>query len=667
MTVRKCTVVVAIVAAAVLQGRAQDSPRTQPPQVFRANTDLVVVDVSVRDGDRPVTGLRVDDFVLTDNDVRQRIESIEATAVPIDLTVVVDLSGNTRSRWNERKSAGKVIEGVEAEIARVTALLRAEDRLRVLAVDRNVQQLVELTPVVSVAPVQRVEFDGLAALYDTLAAALLQPVQPARRHVVIASTRGHDNISSIGADVVRTIAGRSDALLHVVAMETALDNEDALSAFQCEGMGYCWPTRRFWVPFQRRLFGPRPIHALLRDGVALAEAARKTGGDLHKTRAFSEATLAGTFKKVFEDFRNSYVLRYSPRGVSRAGWHSIDVKVAASRGYTVAARKGYGIDEAAPDALLPPIPNAPRTMRELTAAYARGGYQQVVDGIRQSRDPSQLLREFEGAGNVWPSTPHREAAFALDLAEPAVFSSKDNERQQSYRLLERFTRFVRHPLGGDTFERYWHFAVLTMLEGSVRPGVAMAFVERALDRFPDEPRFLLSRAIVNEQRWAGVGRPERSDSGERSLPEDVIRAYERVIALPGVAVEARVRLATFLQRTGRNEEALRQLSAAGSETSPDPVVKYLRLLITGKALDGVKRPAEAIDAYRAALGVVPAAQSARVGLMNALLVSGDRAGAEAIAEQIQTTRDDFDPWWTYWQGQFRLHGQAVARVRELSR
>ena len=68
-----------------------------------------------------------------------------------------------------------------------------------------------------------------------------------------------------------------------------------------------------------------------------------------------------------------------------------------------------------------------------------------------------------------------------------------------------------------------------------------------------------------------------------------------------------------------------------------------------------------------ALAGVAAAQSARVALMNALLISGDRAGAEAIAEQVQTSNDERDPWWMYWQGQYRVFGPVMARVRELSR
>jgi hypothetical protein len=54
--------------------------------------------------------------------------------------------------------------------------------------------------------------------------------------------------------------------------------------------------------------------------------------------------------------------------------------------------------------------------------------------------------------------------------------------------------------------------------------------------------------------------------------------------------------------------------------------------------------------------------------MNALLRAGDRAGADAVAEDIQSGRGSGpDPWWFYWQGQFRFHPSAMAALREMVR
>jgi VWFA-related protein len=637
--------------AAVLHGAPpQEPPAAQPPQTFRTSTDVVLVDVSVRDGGRTVTGLRAEDFVLTDNGVRQRIESVEATAVPIDLTLAVDVSGDPAGRWTPRASPAKVAAEVEAQLADVRKILRPDDRMRVFAIERNIQQVAALSPASSLPPLRRMDIDGLSALFDTLAAALLQPVEPARRHVVIAATKGRDTISSIDARAVRTIAERSDALFHLVMMETASDNEQALGAFQCnpEMMGLCWPTRRFWVPFQRRLMGPWPVHRLLPDGQVLAAAAEATGGGLHRAIGLSVPSLTSTLRKTFEDFRSSYVLRHTAQGVPRLGWHTIGVTMPRAKSYSVRARKGYGVEEATPAPAPAAVPSVPRTLGELTAAYEAGGYREVVTALRKTAEPVRLIGDFEKAGNPWPAMPRQEAALALELAEPGVFSAQPAARAPAHELLERFSRLIRQPLEPDVFERYWHFAALTLLEGAIRPGVTQAFVDRALERFPDEPRFLLSRAINTDQRWvtAGSAAPGAADKLSRPDAATVQRHYEAAIASPNTADEARIRFAWFLHRAGRQDEALAHLTAAEREPNTDLSLRYLRLLFLGHVLRALGRLEESVVAYRGALAVVPEAQSARVALMNARLLGGDRVGAEALAEQVQSeTSRVLDPWW----------------------
>jgi VWFA-related protein len=647
----------AATAAALLRGQAQEQPR----QVIRTGTDVVLVDVSVRDGGRAVAELRAEDFVLTDNGVRQRIESVEATAVPIDLTLVVDLSSSQRGMWTPGTPLAQAIASLQEEIAGVTRLLRPEDRVRLLAIGTTVQQLWPMVPVASIPRLTSLDREGLSSLFDTLAVALLQQVEPARRHVVIARTKGIDTISSVDAQTIRGIAGRSDALLHVVGMETALQAEIGLFGFQCGNMGFCWPTRRFWTPFRRRLFGiPLPP-----DGVTIGDAAQSTGGGLHRSTGLILPTLTNTFTKAFEDFRSGYLLRYTPQDVPRGGWHAIEVTVPRGRSYAVRSRNGYFVEEPAAVAPPLPVPTVPRTLRELTMAYERGAYSNVVAGLRQVEDPARLLREFEEAGNPWPATPRREAAFALELAESALFSSRTRDRAVTHELMIRFSRLIRHPIEPEMFERYWFFAALTLLEGALRPASAETFVNLALERFPGEPRFVLSRAIVTDQRWATARGADAGGIPGPADPNSVERRYAEAMAFPETAAEARVRLAWFLHRTGKPGEALPLLTDSQATPRTDPALRYLTQLFLGHTFIALNRHHDAVKAFREAMTIVPSAQSARVTLMNALLARGDRAGAEELAERIQTeTSDDVDPWWMYWQGQYRFHPVAMARLRE---
>jgi Tfp pilus assembly protein PilF len=110
------------------------------------------------------------------------------------------------------------------------------------------------------------------------------------------------------------------------------------------------------------------------------------------------------------------------------------------------------------------------------------------------------------------------------------------------------------------------------------------------------------------------------------------------------------------------------LNAAATPPIQEPALRYLHQLFVGHVLQAMNKPDEAMTAYKNAGAIAPTAQSARVSLMNLLMLRGDTAAAEALAQQVQTESGaEMDPWWMYWQGQYRLHPAAMARVRELSK
>ena len=77
-------------------------------------------------------------------------------------------------------------------------------------------------------------------------------------------------------------------------------------------------------------------------GIAIEQAAARTGGALQtQSRFFRASAIVRAFKTIFDDFRQSYVLRYSPRGVAASGWHAISVTVPKVKDATIRARQGY--------------------------------------------------------------------------------------------------------------------------------------------------------------------------------------------------------------------------------------------------------------------------------------------------------------------------------------
>jgi len=298
-----------------------------------------------------------------------------------------------------------------------------------------------------------------------------------------------------------------------------------------------------------------------------------------------------------------------------------------------------------------------------------------------------LLAAFDESGNPWPDRPRREAAFVLELAHAALKSGQRGAVPAVQKLLDKHRLLVRDPLGPSAFERYWLWAAVAILQGVNEPAVNQEFVTAALARFPDEPRLLLAKAFLLDRRQPfASGEETRTTmmapqmagntviparlSVTAGLPErhvrEVLTAYDSVLTTDEVGAEARLRKSLLLYRAGQAREALELLDSS-SVVSSDIALRYLRDLFRGRALTALGSLDEAAAAYQAALGHAPQAQSPQVALMAVALLRGDRERAAAIAEQIQNAAPGADPWWTYWEGDYRLVPGILTRLRTQTR
>lgn len=680
MTARLRTVAAAVLASSgLIAGSRTTVPaaaQQAPAQTFRTAADVVFVDVSVRRNGQAVVGLTAADFDLRDNGVRQRVESVEATAVPIDLTLIVDVSSPTRM-FQSRRMAADAVARVNRDIQRVGAILRPTDRLRVLTIDTYVHQVLPARPMADVAPLTRVTFGGRSAAFDAIVSALLQPVDPNRRHVIIAGVKLRDDASAVDAAAVRDVAAKSDALLHVVAEQTQAVNEEQLTGFQCEVAGLCQPPGRTWAPQPMRSL-LSPSAQLTADGALIKLAAEATGGAWHQAVLVSEPSTKGTFERAFEDFRRSYVLSYTPQGVAREGWHSITVTVPSIRDATIQSRKGYGVDAAtgatagatadarSRDRLGEPA----RLLDDLAAAWDREGQPGIVASLRALPTPTRFLEGAEGWVNPWPGQPRREAIFGLDLADAALGFSQAAMYRRIDERLDRMAAFLRHPIEPNEFERAWLWANVCLAEGRFWQLPAVRAAGRARARFPDDSRFILADAIAHDQRWRTSGSVGGSRLTATSATDahvaEVTAKYRAALASPDTRAEAQVRLAWLSHRIGRHEEALAMLQAAPTRPQ-DPDLTYLRHFFTGNVLVALNRLDAASQAFELATAAVPGAQSARVARMNALTLKGETALASRLANEIETAAEVGDPWFTYWFGDYRWYQQALAELRRLEK
>jgi VWFA-related protein len=644
---------------------------TQQP-TFRTGVDAVSVDVSVTSGTSPVAGLKAADFVLLDDGVRQTIDVVDTQTLPIDVSLVLDTSASEKPQS----------EDMRREIEKIEAVLGPDDRLEVMTIDTYVQQVFPMLAPSAHPPFSPTASGGLSSIYDAIAAAMLQPVLANRRHLVVALTDGYDTVSTLDAPAIRDLARRSDAALHIVSAITAptvraLNTQSEAKGRpeliqvpaipvdprapgpgelpqQCVETGLCEQWSRFWLPFADS------------SPDLLAEAARSTGGDVHDPGWFANRDLSSIFRQVFDDYRRSYVLRYTPANVARTGWHALTVRVAAAgaQSYLVRARSGYAIDSAAPPspdhAPLWAAPDHPvsAALASVVDAYDSGDYQVAATALERVNDFGKLIHELEAAGNPWPSAPHREAVFVVELAATGLFRSDAPSRLAAFDLLRNYSRLVWNSGEADQFERLYYWAAITAVEGTI-PGVAaLPLIEAAEKRFPDEPRFQLAHAIVSDQEHS---LPPYSDA------DQTLDLYAAAAKDPETSAEAHLRSAFLLHRVGRQDLALNALDVMTAD-EPDADLRYLRNLFRGRVQASRNQLNAAAFAYRAAIASAPDAQAARVGLMTTLFRLGDLHGAESAEGEIEAmTSGPIDPWWRFWQGDFRFYPAAIDALRKASR
>ena len=272
--------------------------------VFRAGTESVAISATVKRGNLPITNLSASDFQLVDEGVPQTVSVVTIESVPLDVTLFVDTSGST----------GGALDQMKASVRKIGAMLRPEDRVRVLTIGLSVETTVPWQNGQRTLSLDAKPLFGISLVYDALFVALAHTPDAGRRHLVVALTDGHDCGSLLDGQRMLDVAGRSEAVLHWIEIE-------ARGAFaQGEVAAWCSPLDSGAIDYVGR-------------------AATQSGGAIHHA-VFGDPTVK-TFATILSDFRQSYVLRYSPTGVTRPGWHSVRVTTPAYHDANITARTGY--------------------------------------------------------------------------------------------------------------------------------------------------------------------------------------------------------------------------------------------------------------------------------------------------------------------------------------
>jgi VWFA-related protein len=292
-------------ASAIVLGASAGLASQQRP-VFRAQGDAVAVSVSVKNGNVPVAGLNASDFRVFDNNVPQTISDISIEGVPVDLTLFFDTSTSFMGN----------LDSLKADLQRIVELLRAQDRMRLLVFDDEVEEVVPWSDAGVVINLDRLRNARVSSVYDGLAAAMMYEPASNRRHLIVAMTDGMDFDSAVSSVRLLDISAHVEGVLHLIIIGSRIASHND-------------------APMQPMRRGPD----LLGMG-RLRTVAERTGGQMY-TPLFGTGDTVKTFTQVFDDFRASYVLRYMPAGVSTTGWHDLKVEVPSMPKTTIRARLGY--------------------------------------------------------------------------------------------------------------------------------------------------------------------------------------------------------------------------------------------------------------------------------------------------------------------------------------
>jgi VWFA-related protein len=257
-------------------------------QTFSSGIEAVRVDVLVTANGRPVQGLGPADFELLDNGVRQTVDLASFEEIALNVVLALDMSASLQGlRLGHLQTAGNtLLDG-----------LKKGDRAALVAFSHVIsanQALTEDLDRVRASLFQNRE-EGLTSLIDATHVGMLIGESDVGRSLLIVFSDGVDTSSWLTAESVVETARRGDVVVYGVEVG------------------------------ERRASFTRELTDV-------------TGGRLFAVESTKDLT--ATFSKILEEFRNRYLISYSPQGVARGGWHRLEVRV-RNRATSVKARPGY--------------------------------------------------------------------------------------------------------------------------------------------------------------------------------------------------------------------------------------------------------------------------------------------------------------------------------------
>jgi Ca-activated chloride channel family protein len=205
-------VLATLACAAVLGGTAAAR------QVFKAGTDLVLLNVTVADAaGHLVTGLNQEDFQVYEDGVLQTVTNFSRDPLPIALSIALDTSTSMERKLPvaQEAAAGFVRRLTPKDVAQI---IDFDSQAQILQSFTNDKAALEQA-------IRRTQAGGSTSLYNALYTALSElktvrspPTGEVRRQAIVALSDGEDTSSLVTFDDVLDLAKRSEVGVYAIGL-----------------------------------------------------------------------------------------------------------------------------------------------------------------------------------------------------------------------------------------------------------------------------------------------------------------------------------------------------------------------------------------------------------------------------------------------------------------
>lgn len=332
-----------------IEGSGKWTAAQDDPMRFRVDVVLVQLNVAVMDNKgNYVTGLRPEDFLVTEDNIPQKISTFEESGgthgvrapgrgeqpqAPAASPVIdsgKDVADNGVSHTPESvfilfdtsNYMYRTFVFAQDAIADFIRSMDGPSNLAFYSYSRNLSRATTLTPdhFRVVSGVRNTVAGDDAALYNSLLLTVKDAAPLKGRKAIVVFSNGPDNASSVPPEDVAELAQSTGTIIYIISTRQAQEDPASAAAFE--------------------------------------RMSKVSGGRAYFAKNWREEKDA--FASIREDLSHLYTLSYYPQVNPNRGWRSIRVKLAgkALQKYHVRTRDGYRL-----------MPVAPR----VTDAYAGAG------------------------------------------------------------------------------------------------------------------------------------------------------------------------------------------------------------------------------------------------------------------------------------------------------